>query len=62
MYLPCDECGDAVNIVDMIPIPYIQGEGHLGLVKEWLFCKDCANEKEWWKKQYGLDANGQPGI
>jgi hypothetical protein len=61
MYLPCDECGDAVNIVDMIPIPYIQGEGHLGLVKEWLFCKDCA-ELELKRSSYRLDLDGIPGV
>jgi len=61
MYLPCDECGDTVNIVDMISVPYIQGEGHLGLVKEWLFCKDCA-ELELKRCSYRLDLDGIPGV
>ena len=61
MYLPCDECGDTVNIVDMIPIPYIQGEGHLGLVKDWMFCKDCADMEEK-RKSYRLDLDGIPGL
>lgn len=61
MYLPCDECGDTVNIVDMIPIPYIQGEGHLGLVKEWLFCIDCA-ELELKRSSYRLDLDEIPGL
>jgi hypothetical protein len=62
MYLPCDECGESVSIKDMIPESYIQGDRHLGVVKEWMLCKDCANERAWWKKQYGLDADGNPGL
>ena len=65
MLLPCDECQEPTDVKELDAEPYVQVKtpvSHLGIVREWYICKDCANEKKWWRSQYGLDANGNPGI
>lgn len=65
MLLPCDECQEPTDVKDIDIEPYVQVKtlaSHLGIVREWYICKDCAKEKEWWRTQYGLDADGNPGI
>lgn len=65
MLLPCDECQEATDVKELVTESYVQVKtlaSHLGIVQEWYICKDCAKEKEYWRTQYGLDANGNPGI
>lgn len=63
MMIPCDECGDMTQACQIEVISYIQLHvGQMGTVEEEYICKDCANEREYWRTQYGLDGKGQPGI
>lgn len=66
LYVPCDECGHAYHpcMLDLHPYArtYEHISAHLGLVCYEMICKDCANEKKWWRSQYGLDAEGNPGL
>lgn len=66
MFIICDECGDPTQPCQITTEPYIEGTlphvAHLGTVKEYYICMDCAEEREWWRKQYGIDKDGNPGI
>lgn len=63
MMIPCDVCGDMTDVCQVEVMSYVQLHvGQIGTVEEEYICKDCANEREYWRSQYGLDAEGNPGL
>jgi len=66
MFIDCDDCGTPTHVSTVTTAPYIEGTlphvGHLGTVKDHYICMDCANEREYWKKNTGVDSLDIPGL